>query len=276
MLAVWDAMEAKNLRTQRAHDEAVCCVAFADNGRQVLAGKYRGVTIWTPEATNMRHLFEHHPGMVRSVAFSPGSKLMASADSDKPILLRDVESGSIKWRKSGLGSYDPLAFSPEGSILASCGWDPTVYLWDVATGGEAGKLAGHQGRVPSIAFSGDGRLIASASEDKTARLWAVAERSQRWAMDHPDKVWSVSFSRDGAVVATGCEDGRMRLWSARAGQLLATLEDHNGPVRCVAFSPVLDVLATGGDDRTIHVWEVQIAPKDAADADRGRPVAPPK
>jgi WD40 repeat protein len=265
-MVLWDAVDAKEIVRQRAHDEAIACVAFADDGRQILAGKYQGVTIWTPEMTNMRHLFSEHPGAVVSVAFSPGSELMASADSDKTILLRDVKDGTVRWRKSGFGSYDALAFSPQGKVLASCGSDTMIYSWEVATGNEAGKLAGHLARVHSIAFSGDGTLIASASEDKTARLWDAVAQTQRLVLDHPDKVSSVSFSRDGSVVASGCDDGKVRLWSARGGQLLATLEGHRGPVHCVAFAPQGNLLASGGEDKTIRLWEVKIAPATAAGA----------
>jgi len=269
----WDVATASKLRIVHPHDEIIASLAYAADGRIVAIGTYRRATVWTPSNGDMRHRYTTSETVV-SAAFSPDSQLLALGSADGSLWLWNVQAVAEVWHVSQKGSNDCLAFSPDGRTLASCGWDNMVRLWDVASGNEAGKLAGHEGRVRSIAFSGDGRLIASASEDKTARLWAVANRSQAMVLDHPDKVRSISFSRDGSVVATGCEDGGVRLWSAQGGQLLATLEDHRGPVHCVAFAPQGDLLASGGEDKTIGLWDVRIGASAAAGPSAGATVSP--
>ena len=258
MLAVWDLVEGERTLTQRAHDEGVWSVAFADNGNQVAAGTYQRATVWTLDARNMRHGFRGQQSTIHAVAFAPGSALLATGSSDSTVWLWDVDTATTRWRKSDFGAYDALCFSPDGLTLAAAGWEGTVYLLDLFTGEEIGRLVGHEDRVGSVDFSRNGRMIASGSHDKTLRLWDTGARQQRLVLEHHDKVHSVSLSPDGAIVASACEDGLVLLRSTRSGDILAVLAEHSGPVRCVAFAPGGGVLASGGDDKTIRVWEVNI------------------
>jgi WD40 repeat protein len=76
-----------------------------------------------------------HQQAVRSVAFSPNGKLLASGSSDNTIRLWQVHSGRkstpLKGHHSAVLS---VAFSPDGKTLASGSDDGTLRLWSVAAG----------------------------------------------------------------------------------------------------------------------------------------------
>jgi WD40 repeat protein len=73
-----------------------------------------------------------HSNKVKSVAFSPDGKYLASGSNDMMVKLWSVESQ--KELTTLLGHKDSVfsvAFSPDGKYLASGSDDNTVKLWSV-------------------------------------------------------------------------------------------------------------------------------------------------
>ena len=132
------------------------------------------VLLWDVDSRQNLGLLKGHEYIVKSVAFSPDKRTLATASADK-IFLWDVAT------RERLAELEPnqavlewVAFSPDGTTLASSGRDGTIKLWSVALGQEVGTLRGHVGPVGAIAFSKEGRFLASGGFDKTIRLWRAA------------------------------------------------------------------------------------------------------
>ncbi|MCO4773189.1 MAG: serine/threonine protein kinase [Deltaproteobacteria bacterium] len=71
---------------------------------------------------------------------------------------------------------------------------------------------------------------------------------------HTDGVLALAVSQTG-VVATGSRDGTARLWDPDSGELVHTLEGHEGRVSDIAFAPSGAMLATGSQDGTVRLWD---------------------
>ena len=68
-------------------------------------------------------------------------------------------------------------------------------------------------------------------------------------------VGTLAFSPDGTMLVSGSRDKTIKFWEIPSGQLIRTVEAHDGGVHTVTFSPDGKVLASCSDDTTIKLWD---------------------
>ncbi len=201
--------------------------------------------------------FIAHEDNIGAIAYSPDGKILATASSDRSIILWDVASGRItRTLKGHNGEVWALDFSPDGKLLASGSHDFTVKIWEIATGNVLHTLTGHKDFARTVAFSPDGQTLASGSWDHTIKLWSVTSgRLLRTLTGHADWVVSIDFSPDGKKLISGSDDFSVRVWDVATGGQLRKLTGHTKNVWAVRYSPTSEIFATGAEDRTIRIWD---------------------
>jgi len=205
---------------------------------------------------HLRATLVGHTDAVRSVAFSPDGKTLASGSVDNTVKFWDVASDTKKpiLAKQG-GNVVSVAFTPDGTTLASGSMDATVILWDAVSGREKSKWH-NGGWVWAMACSPEGKTLAASSKSMI-KLWDLGlGREILTLRGHTANVRSVAFSPDGMTLASGSADNTVKFWSVDSGKLKATLIGHTSIVLSVAFSPDGRTLASaGGHDNTVRLWE---------------------
>jgi WD40 repeat protein len=194
-IKLWEVATGREVRTLSGPG-GVTSVAFSPDGRllasgfcgflEVPGGCVRGeIKLWDVASGREVRTLTGHTFYVRSVAFSPDGRLLASGSCSKysspsgyciqgDIKLWEVASGSEVRTLTGHEDWvNSVAFSPDGRLLAS--GSVAIKLWEVASGSEVRTLSGHTWAVNSVAFSPDGRLLASGSYDRTIKLWDISD-----------------------------------------------------------------------------------------------------
>jgi WD40 repeat protein len=188
---------------------------------------------------------------VRSLAFSPDGKKLASGGIDGRVLLHDVSSGKLLAAQTNFpGAIGGVAFSADGSELAAAGWSLNTLS------GQIKFLAGDDlqerrsindevGQVLCMVRSPDGATLVSAGVDRLARFWDFASGTLRAKfMGHERAIVALAYSSDGKFLASSGWDSATKIWNAEGNPAWRKIQTTNSDR--VVFSPDGRVLACAG------------------------------
>jgi WD40 repeat protein len=240
------------------HKAAVCCLAFAPNGRFFAVGRDDGIVrLRDVDVERWRVVIEGHRGAIDSIAFDGTASNFAWACGSEAAIevLSTSAREPIRCVHYGVRT---LALAPDGRLLVSGGSDQAVRFWEMPSGRLLPGVSPHHADVTAVAFSRDGRTVISGAADGSVWLWDTAPPHPRRALaGSRTPISCVALSVDGETAWAGGQDGIVRGWDTRMGGLRVQL---NAGAAVNSLSVSRDGrLAAGTADGTIRLWDVHTA-----------------
>jgi len=213
------------------HTGVIRDLVFSADGKLLASGEGASTTeeeldrkdypirLWNIATGKQKAIIRGHTGPVEKTFFSPDSKTLFTASSDKTVRAWDTATGRERWAAKVVALQSPIvAASSDGKVLAAARKDGSILLLATSTGKQLVELKGHKDLVTCLTFSSDGRILASASEDGTAILWETKTGKLKAVLQgHKDVAW-IAISPDNKLIATcGFYDGALKLWDLTFG-----------------------------------------------------------
>ena len=217
LVQLWEIRTGRLLLNFESHQRLINKIAFLSDGERI-ATTSSGETIqfWNVHKGKLeltiKETLSDKNDYIRSVAFSPDGRLVATSVFSSIIKIRDTRTGQGIQEIGGEPAwFTGLYFSPDGLTLATTNHNGSVICWNVQTGGVTMQLRLNEPRETPpaprhdrpIAFTRSGDMVACAAhEDDVLYLWNTQSRVEILRIDVGAWVKNIEFSADGQLLHT--------------------------------------------------------------------------
>ncbi|MEM6402860.1 MAG: WD40 repeat domain-containing protein, partial [Cyanobacteria bacterium P01_D01_bin.116] len=259
-ISLWNIFTGKRFKIfQGEHNCHITALAFNNTGNILATGSASAdatIKLWDINNGNCFWTLNGHNLIIKSLAFSPDDKILASGSADKTIRFWNVDNGKCcQILQNHTDEISQIVFSPNG-ILISNSYDQSIKFWDIDKSKVIRTLQGFDNSIRSVSFHPESNILASAHRDGKIIIWNhitdnVETLHVTSLKGHKNFVASVAFSPDGKTLVSGSQDQTVKLWDISTGKILHTWKVEGREIWSVTFSPNGKIIAVGCDGMTL-------------------------
>jgi RNA polymerase sigma factor (sigma-70 family) len=283
---LWEAATGRKLREIKTGQRGVAQLAFAADGKTLLAlDPERTVTVWeVATGRRVKHIAGKPAGKETNSqmgAVSPGLKYLSWQHVELPaqsvsIKILDLATGEeLPAIKAPLGGAFGMVFSADDSKLAWSGFLGGAVVWDVSARKELRQFGtGLNDPGTALAFSPDGNVLGLSRSNGTVELWDTRSGKQiRCIGEAPAEKASglmvlvagfsslarsaLAFSPDGSRVAVSLGSPVIRQFDTATGEEVGGQAAVPRTSVCLMdLSPDGKSLRTYGHGDAVRSWDL--------------------
>jgi len=223
------------------------------------ASLYSASTL-SPSYQNYRTL-GGHTDSVHVVAFSPDGKYLASAGTDRTVIIRETDN--LRRIVNKLTGHEAmitdLAFSTDSQTLVSADFDGVIHVWDMNNLDEPTNIFYSSDGLGDVEISPNGKYLVAASFRQPDNLVVWPLDSEGHNQVSIEKLSNIAFDPEGSrIAATTYEGDTVRFYtipdlSQQEETLCCMTLDNGGLLKEIAFEPDGNTFATVVAD-DVYLW----------------------
>lgn len=206
-----------------------------------------------PEKNFSYEILSGNVGGISSISINGDGDVAAWAGNSTYVIL--ISGRRLSGHISTINSVD---LNRAGSLVLSGSNDNNIKLWDVNTGTLLRTFSEHITTTKRVKFTPDETSVLSA-EGNYIVYWRSAVSgfiAPLRMYGHLATVSSVEMNNDMTKIISGSNDGTIKIWNEDTGELIHSINAHNGYTKDVKIDPTANRFASCGTDSTIKIWDL--------------------
>ncbi|GEM_PF-1427913 len=251
------------------HDAPASQVRFSPDGRFIAigfgnrvrvmdanTGQVAGPEIIHASSQPGQSVPTHHPA-VRTLDFSPDSRLLASAAGSQVTVCRVPDGQPVFPSLKVPDVVLDVAFNPVGDVLAVASTDNAARFYRVASGEQIGGPLRHAwGSIYQVAFHPHNGRAATFGEDGQVRIWRWRDRNPIGAYYVHQRAITGGFLEEGRTLLGVGDSTSFWLRDIDNADPNTVVRNHSDALTFAVIHPDGHSFAIGCRDGTLATWPV--------------------